>query len=70
MDRLEQLKAKYQSVLGLMHQPGVRLQNVHLENNKLLIRAAAGSQEDQEQDLGCDLEDRSRLQRPDVRHHD
>lgn len=45
MDRLEQLKSKYQPVLGLMHQPGVRLQNVHLENNKLLIRAAAGSQE-------------------------
>jgi len=45
MDRFEELKSKYQSVLRLVEQLGVRLQNVHLENNKLLIRGAAASQE-------------------------
>ena len=45
MAQLEQLKAKYQSVLDVIQQQGVRLQNVHLENNKLLIRGEAPSQE-------------------------
>mgnify|MGYP000871642612 CR=1 FL=1 len=45
MDLTEQLKLKYQSVLNFAKQKGVRLQNVHLENGKLLIRGAAPSQE-------------------------
>jgi LysM repeat protein len=43
--RLEQLKQKYQSVLNTIQQSGVRLQNVHVENDKLLIRGEAPSQE-------------------------
>ncbi len=45
MDQLEQLKLKYQSVINIAKQKGVRLQNVHVENGKLLIRGAAPSQE-------------------------
>jgi nucleoid-associated protein YgaU len=43
--RLEQLKQKYQSVLGAIQQQRARLQNVHIENDKLLIRAEAPSQD-------------------------
>jgi nucleoid-associated protein YgaU len=43
--RLEQLKQKYQSVLTVVQQQGARLQNVHIENEKLLIRAEAPSQD-------------------------
>ena len=35
---LEQLKLKYQSVLNLMNNLGVQLKNVHLQENKLVIR--------------------------------
>jgi nucleoid-associated protein YgaU len=45
MDRLEQLKLKYQSVLNLVQQKGVRLSHVHLEGDKLFIQGAAPSQE-------------------------
>jgi nucleoid-associated protein YgaU len=45
MDRLEELKAKYQSVLRLIEQKGLRLHNVHLQENKLFIKASAGTQE-------------------------
>jgi nucleoid-associated protein YgaU len=45
MDRLEELKAKYQSVLRLIEQKGLRLHNVHLQDNKLFIKASAGTQE-------------------------
>lgn len=45
MDRFDQLKLKYQSVLNLVHQKGVRLAHVHLENDKLFIQGAAPSQE-------------------------
>ena len=38
---LDQLKAKYQSVLNLMSQLGVQLQNVHVQDNKLVIRGQA-----------------------------
>jgi nucleoid-associated protein YgaU len=44
-DRLNQLKAKYQSVLNAIQQQHARLQNVHVEGNKLLIRAEAPSEE-------------------------
>ena len=41
MANLEQLKAKYQSVIDLGKTRGVSWKNVHLENEKLLIRGAA-----------------------------
>jgi len=37
--RLEQLKQKYQSVLRAMEQQQIRLQNLHVQDNKLFIRA-------------------------------
>jgi nucleoid-associated protein YgaU len=45
MANLDQLKAKYQSVIDLAKERGVHLTNVHVENEKLLIRGAAPSQE-------------------------
>jgi nucleoid-associated protein YgaU len=42
---LNQLKSKYQSVLTAVQQTGAQLKNVHVENGKLLIRAAAPSNE-------------------------
>lgn len=45
MDRLDELKQKYQSVLRFIEQSGVRLQNLHVQDNKLLIRGQAGSED-------------------------
>jgi len=45
MDRLEELKNKYRSVLDTMQQKGVRLTHVHVQDNKLFIQGAAPSQE-------------------------
>jgi len=42
-DRFEQLKSKYQSVLNFIQSQGVRLQNLNMEGDKLLIRASAPS---------------------------
>jgi nucleoid-associated protein YgaU len=42
---LNDLKRKYASVLTAIQQQNVRLQNVHIENNKLLIRGIAPSQD-------------------------
>jgi nucleoid-associated protein YgaU len=43
-DKLETLKAKYQSVLNFIEQQqNTQLQNVNMEGDKLLIRAAAPS---------------------------
>jgi LysM repeat protein len=45
-DKLEQLKAKYQSVLNFIEQQqNTQLQNVNMEGDKLFIRAAAPSQD-------------------------
>jgi LysM repeat protein len=44
MPSLEELKAKYQSVIDLAKQRGVHLTNVHIENDKLLVRGAAPNQ--------------------------
>jgi nucleoid-associated protein YgaU len=44
--RLDQLKGKYQSVLNLITQLGVRLQNVHLQENKLFLKATAKTKAD------------------------
>ena len=41
MATLEQLKAKYQSVIDLAKARGVSLTNVHIENDKLLIKGNA-----------------------------
>jgi LysM repeat protein len=43
--QLEQLKQKYGAALRMIEQQGVRLQNVHVENGKLLIRGQAPSQD-------------------------
>jgi nucleoid-associated protein YgaU len=43
--RLDQLKQKYQSVFNAAQQQQVRLQNVHMEGEKLLIRGEAPSQD-------------------------
>jgi LysM repeat protein len=41
MANLEQLQAKYQPVIDLGKTRGVSWKNIHLENDKLLIRGAA-----------------------------
>jgi LysM repeat protein len=41
MASLEQLKAKYQSVIDLGATRGVSWKNIHVENEKLLLRGAA-----------------------------
>lgn len=44
MAQEDQLKSKYAGVINAIKQePGAQLQNVHLENNKLLIRATVPS---------------------------
>jgi nucleoid-associated protein YgaU len=66
--QLEQLKQKYQPALNLMKQLQVRLQNVNMEGNKLLIRGIAPTAEAKDKvwdqiklidasyaDLTCDL---------------
>ncbi|MGE0407269.1 MAG: LysM peptidoglycan-binding domain-containing protein [Candidatus Korobacteraceae bacterium] len=40
MDRAETLKAKYKSVLDLLSSRGAQIHNVHLEGDKLLLRAS------------------------------
>jgi nucleoid-associated protein YgaU len=42
--RFNELKAKYQSVLNLIEQQGVQLQNLHVQDNKLFIRGTAPSE--------------------------
>ena len=44
-DRLEALKQKYASALRTVEQQGVRLQNIHIQDNKLFIRGIAPSQD-------------------------
>ncbi len=45
MDRLEELKSKYQSVLRLVEQKGLRMHNLHVQDNKLFLKASAGTQD-------------------------
>jgi len=45
MDRFDELKLKYQSVLNLIPQMGVQLAHLHLQDNKLFIQGAAPSQD-------------------------
>ena len=44
MPTLEAVKAKYQAAIDLAKERGVSLKNVHIENDKLLIRGAAPNQ--------------------------
>ena len=44
-EKLEQLKAKYQSALNVIDQQQVRLQNLHLQDGKLFLRGIAPSEE-------------------------
>ncbi len=43
--KFEQLKNKYHTALAVMDQEGVRLQNLHLQDDKLFIRGVAPSEE-------------------------
>jgi len=43
--RLDQLKQKYQSVLNLIQQSGVRLAHLHVQDNKLFMQGEAPSDE-------------------------
>jgi nucleoid-associated protein YgaU len=45
MERLDELKLKYQSVLNLIKQKGVHLSHVHVQDNKLFVQGASPSQE-------------------------
>lgn len=45
MDRLEQLKQKYASVLDKVKQEGVVLSHLHVQDNKLFMQGAAPSQD-------------------------
>jgi nucleoid-associated protein YgaU len=44
MADLDQLKLKYGSVLNAINQSGVRLSHVHIQDNKLYIEGACGSE--------------------------
>src|SRR5271166_4596160 len=44
MADLEQLKQKYASVLNLINQQGVRLTHVHIQDDKLYIEGATGTE--------------------------
>jgi LysM repeat protein len=44
--RLDQLKLKYQSVLNSMNQLGVQLLNLHVQDNKLVLRGQAKTKAD------------------------
>jgi nucleoid-associated protein YgaU len=44
MADLEQLKAKYSSVLNFINQSGARLTHVHMQDNKLYIEGGCGSE--------------------------
>ncbi len=44
MADLEQLKQKYASALNLINQLGVKLTHVHIQDNKLYLEGAAGTE--------------------------
>jgi cell pole-organizing protein PopZ len=44
-DQLEQFKSKYATALRLLEQVGIRLQNLHVQDNKLFVRGEAPSPE-------------------------
>ncbi len=77
MDRLEELKNKYQSALDTIKQEGVQLTHLHVQDNKLFMQGAAPSQQVKDDvwnkikavdssysDLTCDLTVDSSLPQP------
>ena len=77
MDRLEELKQKYQSVLSMIQQKGVKLAHMHVQDNKLFLQGAAPSDQIKNEvwtaiksvdssysDLTCDLTVDSSLPQP------
>ena len=44
-DRFQKLKEKYVSVLSVINREDIRVQNIHVENDKLLIRGEAPSEQ-------------------------
>jgi hypothetical protein len=77
MDRLEELKNKYQAALRTIQQRGVVLSHLHVQDNKLFIQGSAPSEEIknevwnqikaadlQYRDLTCDLKVDSSLPQP------
>jgi len=74
--RFNELKVKYQSVLNAMEHEQVKLQNLHVEDNKLFIKGTVSSEDARdkiwnqiklvdtgsETDLSCDISvDQTRL---------
>jgi nucleoid-associated protein YgaU len=45
MDKLEELKSKYASVLETIKQKGVSLSHLHIQNDKLFMQGAAPSEQ-------------------------
>jgi nucleoid-associated protein YgaU len=45
MDRFELLKSAYAPALGIVHGDGFKLHNLHLQDDKLFIKASAGSEQ-------------------------
>ena len=45
MDRLSELKQKYDRALKMMTEKGIRLQNLHVQDDKLFMRGAAPSEQ-------------------------
>lgn len=43
MDRFEELKQRYATVLAIVQQKGVRLAHMHVQDNKLFLQGAAPS---------------------------
>ncbi len=77
MDRLEELKSKYQGALDAIQREGVHLTHLHVQDNKLFIQGAAPSQDIKNDvwnqikavdpsysDLTCDLTIDSSLPQP------
>ena len=44
MDRFEELKRKYAAALKVIERPDFRLHNLHVQDNKLFVKASAGTQ--------------------------
>ena len=45
MDRFEELKGKYRSALTVLERKGFQVHNLHIQDNKLFVKASAGTQE-------------------------
>ncbi len=45
MDRFEELKGKYSTALKVLEGKGFRMHNLHVQDNKLFVKASAGTQD-------------------------